>query len=42
MYDCVQKTLLKSVFGVFAVSGDPKRDVEESFFMAFAEFTEGR
>jgi hypothetical protein len=42
MYHCVQKTLLKSVFRIFVVPGNPKRDVKDSFFMAFAKFSEGR
>jgi len=41
MNQTIQKTFLKSVFRVFAVSGNPKGDVENSFFMAFAEFSEG-
>ena len=41
MNQTIQKTLLKGVFRVFAVSGNPKSDVENSFFMAFAEFSEG-
>jgi hypothetical protein len=42
MHQSVQKTFLKSVFGVFVVSGNPKRYVEDSLFMAFAKFSEGR